>query len=100
MNFLIEVRSNSFYDYIEEDGKVKLKPRIEVVIIHTKGFDYTHNEQSGELEKTPKFVESRMIVSPEILADLIAQLQVCQSNMQAISANADGINSLIQRFQK
>ena len=98
MKQILSVRSNAFYSQEENKSEFTIKPGLELVIIHTDGYDYKLGK--AKLESTAKLSEIRMIVSPELLEDLITDLKLHQDKLNGIRKNADQINSLVRHIMK
>jgi hypothetical protein len=98
MKQMIAIRSNAFFAQNEQKETFSLEPALELVIIFTDGKDY--DIKKGELVATSKLNEIRMIVSPELLSDMITDLQLHQKKLEATCQNADQINSLIKHISE
>lgn len=95
MKELIEVRANHHYTQVEKQGSFELNPVVELIVVYTDGKQYSVTKD-GYLKSEFKFSESRMLINPELLGSLIAQLQMHQSNLNKCRNNAEQINSLIK----
>lgn len=95
MKQLLEVRSNAHYTQPEsEKDEFELKAWLELVIIHTNGKKYEVKGKSIVTETA--IAESRFIVSPEMLTQLISDLQMQQKKMEGIRHNAEKLTSLVR----
>jgi hypothetical protein len=79
MKEMISVRSNACY--IQAENEFALKPVLEIIIIHTDGKNYKFT--TNELKTTSKIAETRFIVNPEMLNELIVELQLHQKKWTA-----------------
>ncbi len=93
MKQLLTVRSNGYF--VQEEKT--LKPQLELVIIYVDGKSYKINKKS-EIIGDPKLSETRLIVSPEMLSQLITELQLHKKKLDAIRNNAEQLNSLIEHI--
>jgi hypothetical protein len=99
MKQIATVRSNPYFSQ-EDGGKFELKAFLELVIIHTDGYLYECDpNEDGSFTQTIKLSETRMVVNPEMLSQLITELQLHQGKLQAFRNNADQINSLINTIK-
>lgn len=98
MKHALEIRANALYFHEQKEGNIQLNPKLELVLIHSDGYEYFMDRDNKEFEKAFKIVETRLIVSPEMISDLIIQLKVHQENLNNLRANADNINALIKNF--
>jgi hypothetical protein len=96
MKQILSVRSNAFYSQEENKTEFTIKPALELVIIYTNGYNY--NLGKSKIESTAKLSEIRMIVSPDLLEDLITDLKLHQLKLSGIRKNADQINSLVRHI--
>jgi hypothetical protein len=96
MKQMLTVRSNPYYTQQEEGSEFLLKSHLEIVIIHTDGKD--HKLTKKGIESFPNLTETRLLVSPELLQDLITDLQLHQKKLEGFRKNADQINSLIKHI--
>jgi hypothetical protein len=97
MKQIIAVRSNSFLWQDETEKEISFTPTMELVIIHTQGKDYTWTKD-GTLSGKSKLNEMRLLVDPELLQNLITDLQLHQKKLQAFTHNANEINSLLRHI--
>lgn len=95
---MIAVKSNPFYTQVEDNGSFTLRGALELVIVHSDGKKYEFKKDS--LVSENKISEARMMVSPEMLQELITELQLHQKTLEGIRANADKINSLVKYVQE
>lgn len=93
MKEILSVRSNVYYRQ-EEGQEFALKAMLELVIIHTEGKNYKLTKNN--LKSSAKINESRLIVSPEMLQQLIVDLQFHQKTLEGVRKNADQLNSLVR----
>lgn len=98
MKQLLEVRSNCHYTQSEGVGSFELKATMELVLIHTEGYNYTLSK--NKLENKVKLNETRMVLSPDMLDALIVQLQMHKTKLAQIKENAIQINTLVSQFDK
>ena len=97
MKQMIAVRSNAFFAQDDQKEGFELKPELELVLIFTNGAEYDIKKGQGLIAKK-KLDEVRMIVNPELLSDLITDLQLHQKKLEAMRKNGDQINSLIKHI--
>ena len=81
----------------ESDKEFTLTAGLEIVIIHTDGKSHQISKK-GEIISKFELAETRMLVSPELLQNLITELQLHQKKLEAYRNNADQINSLIKHI--
>lgn len=93
MKDLVAVRSNPYYEQVNEDNQVKLNAKLELVIIHTDGKHY--KLKNNKLEADFNINETRILVNPELLEILIFELQLHQKNMDALNQNAIKLSTLM-----
>ena len=96
MKQMIAIRSNAFFLHYDQKETFSLEPELELVIVFTDGKDY--KVKAGELVSSAKLNEVRMVVSPEMLSDMITSMQLHQKKLEAVRKNADQINSLIKHI--
>lgn len=96
MKQMITVRSNAYYSQEDGQKEFELKPMLEIVIVHTDGQIYKA-VKSG-IESAYKFGESRFIVSPELLDQLIVDLKLHQKKLEGIRKNADQLNAMVRHI--
>jgi hypothetical protein len=95
MKQIISVRSNQFYEQEKnESEEFKLLPKLELVIIYVDGKEYEVRKKGFEAKA--KISETRMLVSPELLTEMITEIQLHQKTLDGIRKNADQINALIK----
>jgi DNA polymerase III alpha subunit (gram-positive type) len=97
MKQIVTVRSNPFFTQEENKSKISLEAQLELIIIFTDGKTYKW-KKDGDLIPENKLTETRLIVSPEMLAYLITELQLHQKKLQVVRHNADQINALINHI--
>jgi hypothetical protein len=98
MKQIIAVNSNPFYTQVEnETGDFTLKATLELVIVYADGKDY-EIKKGGFVAKN-KLSETRLLVSPDMIQQLITDLQLHQKTIEGIRKNADQINSMIKYVQ-
>jgi phosphotransacetylase len=95
MKQLLTVRSNS---YFTQEGK-ELKPYLELILISVDGKEHKINRKY-QIVSEPKLIESRLIVSPETLTQLITELQLHKKKLDAVRNNAEQMNSLIKTIME
>jgi hypothetical protein len=96
MKQVLSVRSNILYEQKRGEETFELLPRLELVIVHTDGKNYTIGKKG--FVASPRVSETRIVVSPELLQDLITDLQLHQKTLEGIRKNADQINSLVKHI--
>jgi hypothetical protein len=98
MQEIISVRSNIFFTQEQKDKSLSLTPVIELVIVHTSGKEYELNSKD-QIVSTPKIMESRMLVSSQMLKSMINDLELINRNMNTLDKNADKVNKLLEYMQ-
>lgn len=93
---MIAVRSNAYFAQKEVEG-LEITPQMELVIIHTNGKNYTVEDDN--LITQDRISEIRLVVSRNMLTQLITELQLHQSNMGVMQHNADSINTLAKMIE-
>lgn len=96
MKEVLSVRSNGIY-FQEESKDFSLNARLEVVIIHTDGKKY--DLVNDVVQTSMKISESRFTVSPEMLQNLITDLQLHQKKLEGFRSNAEQLNSLVNHLE-
>lgn len=96
MKQIISVRSNTHYTQKEEEKEFRLNPMLELIIIYADGKNYKLTK--NDLQSSPKIVETRMIISPEMLQSLITDLQLHQKKLDNIRKNSEQLNSLVKHI--
>jgi hypothetical protein len=89
MKEVIEVRANTIYT--TDVGK--LKPKLEVIIIHTDGMQYI--AKSEKIVTIPILKESRFMVTERGLDELIADLQKWKTSMVTLHQNCKVMNDIV-----
>ena len=94
---MISVRSNPYYTQEEDSPNIPvLKPWLELIIIHSDGKSYTFNKRG--LMSNTTISEQRIIVSPELLQNLITELQLHKNKLDVIRKNSEQLNSLMKHI--
>lgn len=96
MKQALSIRSNCWFSIPEKGETFSVEPALELVIIHTDGKNYKLGKNDFIAE--PKVNEIRLLVSPDMLASLITELQLHQTKMETIRKNGDQINALIKHI--
>lgn len=94
MKEMVAIRSNAFLLQDDKKGVVEFVPQMELIIIHTNGKDYTWTKDG--LNGKSRFDEIRLIITPDLLQDMITGLQLHQKKLQQFRDNATELNSLIK----
>jgi len=94
MKQVVTIRSNTYYEQVENEKPFTLKPLMELVIIHTDGKDYIL-KKDGQIQGTFNLVEHRLLISPELLTGLITELQLHQKKLETIQKNAAQLTALV-----
>lgn len=95
MKSIIDVRSNPYYSQSEVGEKFKLNAHLEIILIHSAGKVY--KVKNKQLVAESAFEETRYLVSPEMLQELITGLQLHQQKLNGIRNNAEELNALIKK---
>ena len=93
---MISVRSNTYYSQDENHKEFELNPMLELIMIYADGKDWKLTPKG--LTPQVKIQEVRMIVNPEMLQNLITDLQLHQKKLTGIRENADKLNSLVKHI--
>lgn len=94
MDQMVAIKSNAFLLQDDTKEKVSFLPQMELVIIHTDGKDYTWTKTG--LNSKARFDEIRLIVTPDMLQELITQLQLHQTKLKQFRDNATELNAMIR----
>lgn len=94
MKNIIEIRTNAIYSASTQANK--LKPEIEVILIHTDGKQY--EVVSKQIKATPILRETRFIAEMEDLDRLITELQKTKLQMTAIEQNCRVLNEIVENI--
>jgi len=94
MKQMISVLSNTHYTQEENDKEFVLKPMMELIIIYTDG--KIHKLTPKGIKQEVNLSEVRLIVSPNMLEDLITSLQFHKKKLDGITSNADKLTALVK----
>lgn len=93
MKDIIEIRTNAIYSASEKGGK--LKPQVEVILIHTDGKQYMPTGNGNEIRTTPILRETRFTADMRDLDRLIGDLQKTKLQMTTIEQNCRVLNDIV-----
>ena len=94
MKQMISVLSNTHYTQEENDKEFVLKPMMELIIIYTDGKNHKLTQKG--IKQEVNLSEVRLIVSPNMLEDLITSLQFHKKKLDGITSNADKLTALVK----
>lgn len=92
MKQIAEVRTNLTYLQAPEKGIPELKPMIELIIVHTDGFQYV--EVKGGFKKSLKLVETRYYLDDDALKNIVSGINVASINMRVALNHASVLNEI------
>lgn len=95
MKEIIAVKSNPVFFEDDTNKDFALNANLELVITHSDGKEY-HVTSNERVKAVPKIVETRLFVNPEMLQQLITELQLHQQKLDVARKNAEAINSLLK----
>jgi hypothetical protein len=96
MKQIASVRANLSFSV--ENGTTELKPLVEVVLLTYKP-EYSFNAKS-EIQQKKALDETRLILSPDGLNQLIANLQLASSQLQQYEQMGVALNNVIGAMKK
>ncbi len=96
MKQVFEIRCNSIYSASELGNK--LRPEIEMILVHTDGKQYV--AKGNTVTTTPILKETRFFVSHKELDQIITDLQKWKLQMVQIEQNCTVINNVIDMLNK
>lgn len=99
MKEILEARSNIMFHQLPEQSQLEVLPMIEIVIIHTNGYQYIESKNGG-FKKTQRIDELRFVCGKENLNHLIAGLQIAARNVNVAHQNAEIMNLMFKDIKE
>jgi len=101
MKQIFEIRANAIYSASQSDEESqKLKPEIEMILVHTDGKKYEPNPEGSGTIVIPVIQETRFFCRPKELDGLIEDLQKWKLQLAQIDQNCNVINGVIEQLNK
>lgn len=92
------IRTNFLYRVEDKTGE--LAPEVELIIVHSDGKGYELSKKGGGVTSYNRIHESRFMLSPDALTQMLGELQPVASFLQQHKQNAVSLNRVVKMLRE